>query len=90
MSFWEGSAWQDRIEREREEKAKMRARVIKENPTLKWSDVDRVVDAEWLRLHPPAPARCCPCQSPSRAEWISGGDGPVRCACGCHDSRSGR
>lgn len=84
MSFWEGSAWQDRMDREREERSKLRARIIKENPSLYPRDLDAVVEAEWARLHPPAPAKCCPCQSRMRAEMISTPGGPTRCACACH------
>jgi hypothetical protein len=90
MSFWKGSAWQDRIERERErqEKARLRAQIIKQNPSLQMGDVEKVAAAEWARLHPPAPSRCCPCQSPSRAEWVSVHGGPCVCSCSCHHPRT--
>lgn len=84
MSFWEGSTWQDEMERRKAERQQLEERVRRENPSLRPDDVREWAAKEYERLHPRPVARCCPCRGQERAEIVRVKDYLGPCRCDCH------
>ena len=87
MSAWEGSAWQDAQELRALARAARREQLKRENPSLGWDDVDVLLAREEAAQDAHAPAKCCPCQSSRRAEYVRSTAGPVVCGCSCHGGK---
>jgi len=58
-----------------------------ENPSLSWQDVDALYARLEAKRRAAVHARCCPCQSPRRAEYVNLGKGVHLCECPCHPAR---
>lgn len=82
MSFYEGSAMQQRDELQRQLDNRRLDILRKENPSLQSSDLKELLNRERIQ-NAPKP-RCCPCTT-GRAEWIRTNQGLIQCTCSvCH------
>jgi hypothetical protein len=92
VSFWEGSAWQERQEQRQKFIERVRHRVRTSNPSLNSSDVEEWTKREVERMdreHAASIRRCCVCRSAERAEVVRVGAYLGSCECKCHPRAGG-